>query len=151
MIDPPEVVDIGTRIRLARERIELSQAALAQMAGVSKQTQLKYEAGKTLPDAAYLAFLARMGADVLYIVTGKRTPEIRAVGDASVVISAEEAALVDSYRNGSPILQGYVQEVVRMAEARGNSVTIGGDVGQQVNGDQTVTAPMTFNVGSKRK
>ena len=30
-----------------------------------------------------------------------------------------------------------------------NKVTIGGDVGQQVNGDQTVTAPMTFNVGSK--
>ena len=32
-----------------------------------------------------------------------------------------------------------------------NTVTIGGDVGQQVNGDQTVTAPMTFNVGRGRK
>ena len=31
------------------------------------------------------------------------------------------------------------------------SMTIGGDVGQQVNGDQTVTAPMTFSVGGKRK
>ena len=32
-----------------------------------------------------------------------------------------------------------------------NTVTIGGDVGQQVNGDQTVTAPMTFNVGGTRR
>ena len=31
----------------------------------------------------------------------------------------------------------------------GNTVHIDGDVGQQVNGGQTVTAPMTFNVGSK--
>jgi hypothetical protein len=33
----------------------------------------------------------------------------------------------------------------------GNTITIVGDVGQQVNGDQTVTAPMTFIVGGKRK
>lgn len=35
-----------------------------------------------------------------------------------------------------------------MAEALsgGKTVTIGGDVGQQVNGDQTVTGPMTFTV-----
>lgn len=30
-------------------------------------------------------------------------------------------------------------------------MTIASDVGQQVNGDQTVTAPMTFSVGGKRK
>ena len=30
-------------------------------------------------------------------------------------------------------------------------MTIASDVGQQVNGDQTVTAPMTFNVGKGRK
>jgi ABC-type transporter Mla MlaB component len=43
----------------------------------------------------------------------------------------------------------HVAELI--SEARGNTVTIGGDVGQVVNGDQTVTAPVTFNVGSKRK
>lgn len=30
-------------------------------------------------------------------------------------------------------------------------MTIASDVGQQVNVDQTVTAPMTFNVGKGRK
>lgn len=32
----------------------------------------------------------------------------------------------------------------------GNTVHIGGDVGQAIAGDQSVTAPMTFNVGGKR-
>ena len=40
-------------------------------------------------------------------------------------------------------------EVGAMLVGVSNTITIGGDVGQQVNGDQTVTAPMTFNVGSK--
>ncbi len=44
---------------------------------------------------------------------------------------------------------------VRLAQAmqaeESRKIYIGGDVGQQVHGDQTVTAPMTFNVGSKRK
>ena len=42
-------------------------------------------------------------------------------------------------------------EVGAMLVGVSNTITIGGDVGQQVNGDQTVTAPMTFNVGGKRK
>lgn len=32
-----------------------------------------------------------------------------------------------------------------------NSITVGVEVAQRVNGDQTVTAPMTFNVGGRRK
>ena len=44
-----------------------------------------------------------------------------------------------------------VEKVGTMLVGGNNTVTIGGDVGQQVNGDQTVTAPMTFNVGGKRK
>lgn len=151
MIDPPEIVDIGTRIRLAREALNLSQAALAQIAGVSKQTQLKYEAGKTVPDAAYLALLGRMGADVLFLVTGQRTPEIRQVGDETIVISAEEAALVNCYRQGSPILQGYLQEVVRLPDAQGNTVTIAGDVGQSIAGDASFSAPVSFGTRKARK
>lgn len=33
----------------------------------------------------------------------------------------------------------------------GNTVHIGGDVGQSIAGDQSVTAPVTFNVGRGRK
>lgn len=95
--------------------------------------------------------MAGQGIDVLFLVTGQRTPEIRQVGNERIVISAEEAALVNCYRNGSPILQGYLQEVVRLPDAHGNTVAIGGDVGQSIAGDQSVTAPVTFNVGRGRK
>lgn len=46
---------------------------------------------------------------------------------------------------------GHVGLANAMATYESTQVHIGGDVGQQVNGDQTVTAPMTFNVGGKRK
>ena len=69
----------------------------------------------------------------------------------SAALSEAEAALIARYRSGSPALRGYLQEVGQGPASGGNTVTIGGDVGQQVAGDQSVTAPMKFNVGSKRK
>ena len=46
---------------------------------------------------------------------------------------------------------GHVRLAKAMATYESTPVHIGGDVGQLVNGDQTVTAPMTFNVGKSRK
>ena len=89
--------------------------------------------------------LAVAGADVLYIVTGKRGSE------SAGVLSEAESTLLTRWRSGSPVLRGYLQELGQAPATGGNAVTIGGDVGQQVNGDQTVTAPMTFNVGGKPK
>ena len=59
--------------------------------------------------------------------------------------------LLARWRSGSPALRGYLQEVGQVPASGSNAVTIGGDVGQAVAGDQTVTAPVTFNVGGKRK
>lgn len=42
------------------------------LAGVQRRTQVNYERGQRLPDAGYLAKIAEHGADVQYIVTGKR-------------------------------------------------------------------------------
>ena len=46
---------------------------------------------------------------------------------------------------------GHVRLAKAMAAYESTQVHVGGDVGQIVNGDQTVTAPMTFNVGKGRK
>jgi hypothetical protein len=45
---------------------------------------------------------------------------------------------------------GHVRLAKAMATYEPTQVHIGGDVGQLVNGDQTVTAPMTFKVGRKK-
>ena len=111
--------------------------------GVTVTAQLNYEKGTRNPDTAYLERLAAHGVDVVYLLTGERIPR------GAAALSEAEAALIARYRSGSPALRGYLQELGQAPASGSNAVTIGGDVGQQVNGDQTVTAPMTFNVGSK--
>lgn len=137
-------MSIFLRLREERERLGLTQEAFGTAGGVLKRAVINYEKGERFPDVSFLAGVAAVGADVLYIVTGKR-------GSASEgVLSEAESTLLTRWRSGSPALRGYLQEVQSPA-AGGNAVTIGGDVGQQVNGDQTVAGPMTFTVGSKRK
>ncbi|HRK67716.1 MAG TPA: S24 family peptidase [Hyphomonas sp.] len=71
----PDVIrldDIGQRIRAERERIGLSQTELGAAGGVQKNAQHNYEGGKRAPDATYLAGIARVGCDVIYILTGER-------------------------------------------------------------------------------
>ena len=135
----------GDRLREVRKLSGLSQTAFGALGAVSPETQLNYEKGTRKPDSAYLAALASQGMDVLYILTGERVPR------GASALSEAEAALIARYRSGSPALRGYLQELGQAPASGSNAVTIGGDVGQQVNGDQTVTAPMTFSVGGKRK
>ena len=131
------------RLREIRKGMNLTQADFGALAGVTVTAQLNYEKGTRNPDTAYLERLAAHGVDVVYLLTGERIPR------GAAALSEAEAALIARYRSGSPALRGYLQELGQAPATGGNAVTIGGDVGQQVNGDQTVTAPMTFNVGSK--
>ncbi len=133
------------RLREIRKGMNLTQADFGALAGVTVTAQLNYEKGTRNPDTAYLERLAAHGVDVVYLLTGERIPR------GAAALSEAEAALIARYRSGSPALRGYLQEVGQGPASGGNAVNIGGDVGQQVNGDQTVTAPMTFNVGGKRK
>ena len=133
------------RLREIRKGMNLTQADFGALAGVTVTAQLNYEKGTRNPDTAYLERLAAHGVDVVYLLTGERIPR------GAAALSEAEAALIARYRSGSPALRGYLQEVGQGPASGGNTVTIGGDVGQQVAGDQSVTAPMKFNVGSKRK
>lgn len=66
------LVSIGERLKEERERLGLSQPALIQG---HPRSQVRYEKGERSPDATYLARVADAGADVGYIVTGKRTAQ----------------------------------------------------------------------------
>lgn len=54
----------------------LSQEAFGALAGVKKNAQINYEAGRRSPDGDYLSSLGKHGVDVSYVVTGRRTPEL---------------------------------------------------------------------------
>ncbi|WP_010545597.1 helix-turn-helix domain-containing protein [Sphingomonas elodea] len=63
---------VAGRMRTERERMALSVEALAGQAGVSAHVWGQWEAGDEVPDANALARFASAGADVLFIVTGRR-------------------------------------------------------------------------------
>lgn len=63
---------IGERLREERVRLGLNQDDFAEVGGVQRRAQGNYERGERAPDADYLARIAERGADVLFIVTGKR-------------------------------------------------------------------------------
>jgi len=50
----------------------MNQTDFAALGGASKRAQIRYEADERSPDADYLAGVAKAGADILFIVTGKR-------------------------------------------------------------------------------
>ncbi|WP_212715305.1 helix-turn-helix transcriptional regulator [Halomonas sp. 15WGF] len=75
-------MNIGERLKEERERIGLSQTALAQIGGVGKTTQIKYEKGSSRPDSAYLSAVSEEGIDIFYVLKGLRfgTPEAQPLG-----------------------------------------------------------------------
>ncbi|CAB5595776.1 transcriptional regulator, y4mF family [Pseudomonas putida] len=84
---------IGERLREERERFGWNQEQLGQLGGVNRNSQGKYEKGERTPDATYLSAIAAAGVDVLYVVTGARTP---APLDS---FTAEETAFVQLLRS----------------------------------------------------
>lgn len=63
---------IGERLKDERKRLGLTQPELADVAGAAKRTVIDWEKGVSSPTAAQLESLARVGMDVLYVITGAR-------------------------------------------------------------------------------
>lgn len=62
--------EIGTRLKEERERIGLSQAELAKLAGTATRTQIAWEKGEQTPNAVSLAVAHQAGIDIGYVITG---------------------------------------------------------------------------------
>lgn len=66
---------MGGRLAFERDSLNFKIVDWALQCGVTKQTQIKYEGGANFPDTRYLVEADRLGADVMYILTGSRTYE----------------------------------------------------------------------------
>lgn len=87
-------MNISDRIREEREKVGLSQAAFAGVAQATKVTQLRWEQGAAFPNAAVLESWAKIGVDVLYIITGQRSSS----SSLKPNLEADEQVLLSSYR-----------------------------------------------------
>lgn len=73
---------IGGRLRSERELLGYSQEEFAGQGMVGRMSQVGYESGARPPTAEYLAKVARLGADVQYIVTGVRSKNLHEIDTA---------------------------------------------------------------------
>lgn len=147
-MEPTE--SVGARLREERTRLGLKQeqvasaAALAGVAGATRQSQSLYEKGERTPDAAYLGVVARLGIDVRYVITGSRnyTPP--------TPLSHEELTLLEYWRQAtSDTRKAAMGALVGARPGAAPRVQIG-KVGQHVHGDLHLRS-QTFNMGGKKK
>lgn len=63
---------VGKRLKEERQRLGMSQEAFGKAGGVGKGAQINYEADSRSADTDYLQGIDKVGADILYVVVGKR-------------------------------------------------------------------------------
>jgi len=80
----------GQRMFTLRTSIKLTQAALAERLGVSRQTVVEWEAGSSYPTAERLQQLIALGVRTSAFPAGREAEEIRALWKA-----ARQKALLD--------------------------------------------------------
>ena len=131
-------------------RLGLSQQGLADACGIARTMLSRYERAAAEPGAGSLIALASRGVDLQYVLTGARTPT------TAQALSPEQRVLLDSYESTDDAGRAALQAVATLAMRRsaahqpGNSVAIGGDVGQAIAGDATFSAPVSFGGRAKK-
>lgn len=89
----------GQLITEERKRLGLTQAAAADVCGVTRGMWLRYEKGKASMGSDVLTRFVQAGADANYIFTGVRAaPICDAEEDELGPLAPEEAALIKNYR-----------------------------------------------------
>lgn len=83
---------IGQRLAEERRRLGYNQTEFGELGGIKKGTVINWEKDLTSPTGTFLAEIAKIGADINYIITGQRTEK---------VLEPRETALIDNYRNSS--------------------------------------------------
>jgi transcriptional regulator with XRE-family HTH domain len=61
---------LGSRLKIEREKAELSQANFAESIGISREMVGKYERDIAQPGSEVLIIMHALGFDVMYILTG---------------------------------------------------------------------------------
>ena len=83
-----DMSDFATRLRRHRQKLNMSQQALAEACGISWVQQREYESGFLKPHSTYLYALASAGFDLGYLTGGeptKRLPRGMARGTFTVL------------------------------------------------------------------
>ncbi|KFE51330.1 helix-turn-helix domain-containing protein [Pseudomonas syringae] len=89
---------LGSRLKEERKALGLSQQDFAAIGGVEANAQGKYENGQRTPRSNYLTALDSSGVDVLYLLSGRRTPmELASLSETerAVIVRLRSLTVVD--------------------------------------------------------
>lgn len=89
----------AVRLKEERERLGFSQTAFAGIADATKGSQINWEQGKAMPNMACLFAWSKVGADILYIITGERSKPVEDT------LTAKEKTLLESFRKAPEAVQ----------------------------------------------
>ncbi|MGC0042291.1 helix-turn-helix domain-containing protein [Ralstonia pseudosolanacearum] len=132
---------IGARLKEERERLGFSQPAFAAIGNASKGSQLAWEKGAATPNAEFLHEVARVGVDVLYVVTGRR--------DSGLTSPDEEMVLAGYRQLDARGRAGVLALIGGMQPQVGATIKVQGKVGQYIDGNHT--GPTNIDMGSGKK
>ncbi|WP_459990178.1 XRE family transcriptional regulator [Methylosoma difficile] len=68
---------IGGRIKEERLRLGMTQEKMAELCGVGRQAQLRYESDERSPDGYYFEAIAKVGGNIEYILTGRCSSSVK--------------------------------------------------------------------------
>lgn len=145
---------IGERLREERERLQMTQSDFAEVAeaagvpGATRQSQARYEKGLAAPSCPYLAALAPVGVDVLYVLTGQRGMQ----PTPGPALRDGEAELLEGYRALSAREKLGVKALIAgMAPAGSVNVQVsGGTTGHVVTGGHVVIKQTTASTPRRK-
>lgn len=129
---------VGPRISAERKRLKLSQAAVAEACGVSREMWGKYERGKAAMGIEVLSSFVAAGADALFVLTG----ETAALAPEA---SPDEQLVLEAYRELSPakrkqLLVDLLSGSALAHSPREGGVAVSGDKNRVAGRDNVVQA-----------
>lgn len=92
----------GHRLREERERLGLSQTALAGVAGIKRLAQSQYEKESSSPSVRYLAAIAPTGINLDYVLFGRTAGEVPLTSEEIYRIDAEAFQAVEAFVQNQP-------------------------------------------------
>lgn len=140
------IIEIGERLKLERERLDLSQTQFGAVGGVTKQAQIRYEKGERKPDVLYLIEISKLGIDIDYILFG--------TNGQGETLNMNEKKLLDGYRkldtDKQKWLLSFLINGIELAPKQNDNQCRGGDDKPSLNQHNTQTGNNNFSFNSGR-
>lgn len=138
-------VTTGKRLKEERERLGYNQTDFAEIGGVGRKSQFNYEEDERKADTAYLSAIAKVGADIRYIVTGLRD------GPPPETLSSDERLMLERYRASPKPLRDAALRVLLGESPKQKGQVFNAEVGQAIRAKTLKQPNISFFGEEKQK